>query len=122
MYFLINSQPVPGSWLDASAEAVFAEAVRQYEATTGREVPVWLAGRFLGWLSSPSRGRRNTGDCRADERLLIGLRISRRTVRTEPPRALLDLEVRVIKLAREHVVERGATVVTGPVHGPPPLH
>ena len=81
-----------------------------------------LAGHFLGWLSSPSRARRDTGDWRVDERLLIGLGISRRTVCTEPPRALLDLEVRVIKLAREQVVERGATVVTGTVHGPPPLH
>ena len=55
-----------------------------------------VAAGFVGW--------------RADRRLLIALGVSRETVRIEPPRALLDVEPRVIELARAHVVERGAGV------------
>ena len=75
-----------------------------------REVAVWLAGRFLGWLASPSRGGRDTEDWRADERLLIALGASLEMVRIEPHRALPDVELRVIELARAHVVEREARV------------
>ena len=71
---------------------------------------VWLAGRFLAWLASPSRGGRDAEDWRADERLLITLGGSRETVRIEPPGALLEVELRVIELARTHIVERGTCV------------
>ena len=69
---------------------------------------MWLAGRFLGWLASPSRGRADAGDWRAEERLLAGIGVARETARIEPARALLDTELRVIELARVHVVEPGA--------------
>lgn len=118
-------------WRGAGPGADFAEAVRRYEAATGRtlpraasppsfgvvkwrrderrsEVAVWLAGRFLGWLASPSRGRADAGDWRAEEHLLAGIGVARETARIEPARALLDTELRVIELARVHVVEPGA--------------
>ena len=120
-------------WRTAGPGADFAEAVRRYEAATGRSLPraaslpsfgavkwrrserrsevaVWLAGRFLGWLASPSRGRSDAGDWRAEARLLAGIGVARETARTEPARGLLDTELRVIELARVHVVERGASV------------
>ena len=120
-------------WCGAGPGADFAEAVRRYEAATGRalprvaslpsfgavkwrrderrsEVAVWLAGRFLGWLVSPSRGRADAGDWRAEERLLAGIGVARETARIEPAGALLDTELRVIELARVHVVEPGAGV------------
>ena len=142
---LLDRQPGPGSrldaflllasqevlWRGAGPGADFAEAVRRYEAATGRalpraaslpsfgvvkwrrderrsEVAVWLAGRFLGWLASPSRGRADAGDWQADERLLAGIGVARETARAEPARALLDTELRIIELARLHVVEPGA--------------
>ena len=118
-------------WRGAGPGADFAEAVRRYEGAIGRalpraaslpsfgavkwrraerrsEVAVWLAGRFLGWLASPSRARAHTGDWRAETRLLAGIGVARETARTEPARSLLDTELRVIELARVHVVERGA--------------
>ena len=118
-------------WRGAGPGADFAEAVRRYEAATGRalpraaslpsfgavkwrrderrsEVAVWLAGRFLGWLVSPSRGRADAGDWRAEERLLAGIGVARETVRIEPARGLLDTQLRVIELACVHVVEPGA--------------
>ena len=144
---LIDREPGPGSrldallflagqeslWRTAGPGADLPEAVRRYEAATGRalpratslpsfgavkcqagqrrgEVAVWLAGRFLGWLASPSCGRGDAEDWRAEERLLIVLGVSRGMVRIEPPRALLDVELRVIELARAHIVERGACV------------
>ena len=120
-------------WCGAGPGADFAEAVRRYEAAIGRalpraaslpsfgvvkwrrderrsEVAVWLAGRFLGWLASPSRGRADAGDWRAEARLLASLGVARETARTEPPRLLLDAELRVVELARVHVVEPGAGV------------
>ena len=120
-------------WRTAGPGADFAEAVRRYEAATAwalprtaslpsfgavkwrraerrSEVAVWLAGRFLGWLASPSRGRADAGDWRAEERLLAGLGVAGETARTEPARGLLDTKLRVIELARVHVVERGASV------------
>ena len=119
-------------WRGAGPGADFAEAVRRYEAAIERalpratslpsfgavkwrlamrrrEVAVWLAGRFLGWLESAGPGRADTGNWRAEARLLAGLGVARETARTEPARALLDAELRVIELARLHVVERGAS-------------
>ena len=118
-------------WRGAGPAADFAEAVRRYETAIGRalpravslpsfgavkwrraerrsEVAVWLAGRFLGWLASPSRARAHTGDWRAEARLLAGIGAARETAHTEPARGLLDAELRVVELARVHVVERGA--------------
>ena len=120
-------------WRTAGPGTDFAEAVRRYEAAIGRALPragslpsfgavkwrraerrsdvaVWLAGRFLGWLASPSRGRADAGDWRAEARLLAGIGVARETARTEPARGLPDTELRVIELARVHVVERGASV------------
>ena len=120
-------------WRTADPGADFAEAVRRYEAAAGRalpraaslpsfgavkwrcderrsEVAVWLAGRFLGWLASPSRGHADAGDWRAEARLLAGIGVARETARTEPARGLLDTELRVIERARVHVVEPGARV------------
>ena len=119
-------------WRGTGPGADFAEAVRRYEAATGQalpraasppsfgvvkwrrderrsEVAVWLAGRFLGWLASPSRDCADAGDWRAEERLLAGIGVARETARIEPARALLDTELRVIELARVHVVEPGAS-------------
>ena len=119
-------------WRGAGPGADFAEAVRRYETAIGRalpravslpsfgavkwrraerrsEVAVWLAGRFLGWLASPSRARAHTGDWRAEARLLASLGVARETAHTEPARGLLDTELRVVELARVHVVERGAS-------------
>ena len=116
-------------WRGAGPGADFAEAVRRYEAVIGRtlprvaslpsfgavewrraEVAVWLAGRFLGRLTSPSCGGADAGDWRADERLLAALGVARDAARSEPARGLLDAELRIIELARVHVVERGASV------------
>ena len=128
-FLLLASQEV--LWRGAGPGADFAEAVRRYETATGRvlpraaslpsfgavkwrrderraEVAVWLAGRFLGWLASPSRGRADAADWQADERLLAGIGVARETARAEPARGLLDTELRVIELARVHVVEPGA--------------
>ena len=119
-------------WRGAGPGADLAEAVRRYEAAIGRalpraaslpsfgavkwrpaerrsEVAVWLAGRFLGWLASPSRDRADAGDWRAEARLLAGLGVARDAARIEPARGLLDTELRVIELARVHVVEAGAS-------------
>ena len=72
-------------WRTAGPGADFAEAVRRYEGAIERALPrgaslpsfgavkwrraerrsavaVWLAGRFLGWLASPSRARADAGD------------------------------------------------------------
>lgn len=130
-FLLLAGQEV--LWRGAGPGADFAEAVRRYEAAIGRalpriaslpsfgavkwrpaerraEVAVWLAGRFLGWLVSPSRGRADAGDWRAEARLLAGLGVARETARIEPARGLLDTELRVIELAHVHVVEPGASV------------
>ena len=130
-FLLLAGQEV--LWRTAGPGADFAEAVRRYEAAIGRalpraaslpsfgavkwrraerrrEVAVWLAGRFLGWLASPSRGRADAGDWRAEGRLLAGLGVARETARTEPARRLLDTELRVIELARVHVVDPSASV------------
>ena len=61
------------------------------------ELAVWLAGRCLGRLASPSCGGSDAGNWRADEQLIV-------------VRELLDAELRVIEFARVHVVERGASV------------
>ena len=128
-FLLLAGQEV--LWRGAGPGADFAEAVRRYEAAIGRalpratslpsfgavkwrraerrsEVAVWLSGRFLGWLASAGPGRADAGDWRAEGRLLAGLGVTRDTARTEPARGLLDTELRVIELARVHVVERGA--------------
>ena len=116
-------------WRRAGPGADFAEAVCRYEAVSGRtlpkpasapsfgvvkwrgaerrhEVAVWLAGRFLGWLWSPSRRRcRAACDWRADDRALISLGVSHECARAEPPRSLDDAERRVTELALAIVVE-----------------
>ena len=119
-------------WCGAGTGADFAKAVRRYEAATARalpraaslpsfaavkwrraerrsEVAVWLTGRFLGWLVSPSRGRADAADWQAEERLLVGIGVARETARIEPSRRLLDSELRVIELARVNVVESDAS-------------
>ena len=139
---LIDQDPGPGDRLDAyllltgqeflwrgdGSGADFADAVRCYEAVSGRtlprpasapsfgvlkwrgadrrhEVAVWLAGRFLGWLSSPTRRRCRTAcDWRADDRVLIALGASHAMVRSEPPRPLDDTERRVTELALANVI------------------
>ena len=116
-------------WRSDGPGADFAEAVRRYEAAAGitlarppsppsfgvvkwrgaerrHEVAVWLAGRFLGWLSSPTRRCcRSACDWRADTRLLVSLGLSHRDVRDEPPRALPDAERRVTELALAGLVD-----------------
>jgi len=120
-------------WRGVGPGADFAEAVRRYEAASGRalpraaslpsfgavkwraaarrsEVTVSLAGRFLGRLASPSRARVDAGDWQAEARLFAGLGIAPETARIDPPRMLLDAQLCVIELARVHVVERDAHV------------
>ena len=72
---------------------------------------MWLAGRLLGRLSSPSHGVNAEGWRADDERLLVALGASCETVHMEPPRALLDnFELRVIEPTRARMVERGVCV------------
>ena len=116
-------------WRRGGPGADFAEAVRRYEAeariTLARppsppsfgvvkwrgaerrhEVAVWLAGRFLGWLASPTRRCcRSACDWRADTRLLVSLGLAYHDAREEPPRALPDAERRVTELALAGVVD-----------------
>ena len=116
-------------WRRNGPGADFAEAVCRYEAAAGttlarplsppsfgvvkwrgaerrHEVAVWLAGRFLGWLASPTRRCcRSACDWRADTRLLVSLGLSREAARDEPPRALPDAERRVTELALAGVVD-----------------
>ena len=139
---LTDQDPGPGDRLDAyllltgqeflwrrdGPGADFADAVRRYEAVSGRtlpspasppsfgvvkwrgaerrhEVAVWLAGRFLGWLSSPTRRRCRTAcDWRADDRVFIALGASRAMLRIEPQRSLDDTERRVTELALANVI------------------
>ena len=116
-------------WRRNGPGAEFSDAVSRYEAVTGRTLPkpatlpsfgvvkwrgaerrhevgVWLAGRFLGWISSPTRRRCRTAcDWRADDRVLIALGASHGAVRNEPPRSLDDAERRVTALALAELVE-----------------
>ena len=116
-------------WRRDGPGADFVEAVRRYEAAAGitlarprsppyfgvvkwrgaerrHEVAVWLAGRFLGWLSSPTRRCcRSACDWRADTRLLVSLGLSLAVARDEPPRALPDAERRVTEIALAGVVD-----------------
>lgn len=116
-------------WRRDGPGADLAEAVRRYETAAGitlarprsppsfgvvkwrsaerrHEVAVWLAGRFLGWLSSPTRRCcRSACDWRADTRLLVSLGLSHEAARDEPPRALPDAERRVTELALAGVVD-----------------
>ena len=117
----------------ADPGANLLEAVRRYEAAAGRRLPaagslpsfgaverrvgqcsrevaVKLTGRLLGRLSSPGCDGRYAEDWRADTRLLVALGPSRETARMEPPRALFDVELWVVELARAHVVERSVYV------------
>ena len=67
---------------------------------------MWLAGRFLGWLWSPTRRRcRAARDWRADDRVLIALGLPHATVRADPPRSLDDAERRVTEVALANVVD-----------------
>ena len=116
--------------------ADFGEAVRMYEAAAGRplprpaslpffgvvkrrrserrrEVAVWLAGRFLGWLHSPDgRGRATGTGWRPDGSLSICLGLSYEAARKEPPRSLANAERRVTELALANVVDPGVEGVT----------
>ena len=111
--------------------ADFGEAVRMYEAAAGRRLPrptslpffgavkrrrierrrevaVWLAGRFLGWLYSPDgRGRASDTDWRPDGSLSISLGLPYEQALKEPPRSLPHAEHRVIELALANVVDPG---------------
>ncbi len=115
-------------WRRDGPGADFGKALRRYEAVSGRALPipasppsfgvvkwrgaerrhevgVWLAGRFLGWLSSPTRRRcRAARDWRADDRVLIALGLPHAAVRSEPPRSLDDAERRVTELALANIL------------------
>ncbi len=113
-----------------SPGADFAEAVRRYEAETGkvlarqtrppsfgavryyrpdrcREVAVWLGGRLLDWISTRERGRR-TDAIWSLRALPIVLGRSYREMCAEPLRPLADAERRITELAYVHLVEPGA--------------
>ena len=118
-------------WRSEAPGVDFAEAVHRYEAATGRTLPrpaalpsfgvvkwrgaerrhevgVWLAGRFLGWLWSPTRHRARTArDWRADDRVLIALGASHAAARSEPPRFLDGAERRVTQLAIANILGAG---------------
>ena len=124
-------------WRRLGPGADFAEAVRRYEAAAGttlarplsppsfgvvrwrgaerrHEVAVWLAGRFLGWLSSPTRRCcRSACDWRADTRLLVSLGLPHAAARDEPTRALPDAQRRVLELAFASVVDRRWAAAAG---------
>ena len=115
-------------WRRDGPGADFAGAVARYETATGRTLPrpaalpsfgvvkwrgaerrhevgVWLAGRFLGWLWSPTRWRPRTArDWRADDRVLVALGASQAAARNEPPRSLDGAERRVTQLALANVL------------------
>ena len=119
-------------WRRDAPGADFADAVGRYEAATGRALPrpatlpsfgvvkwrgaerrhevgVWLAGRFLGWLSSPTRRRcRTAPDWRPDARILVALGASHAVARSEPPRTLDGAEHRVVQLALANLLGAGA--------------
>ena len=61
---------------------------------------MWLAGRFLGWFASQSRGRADARDWQAEERLFAGIGVARETARIESARGLLDTELRVARSMR----------------------
>jgi len=64
-----------------------------------------LAGRFLGWLSSPTRPRcRTAGDWRADERVLVALGLPLAAVRDEPSRSLGGAQRHVTALALAELI------------------
>ena len=123
-------------WRRDGPRADFGEAVRIHEARTGealprpaslpsfgvarrrgagrREVAVWLAGHFLGWIVG--RGR----PCRATDRvwrlgaiLPICPGLSHEAARREPPRPLADAERRVTELARANLLDPGARATGG---------
>ena len=114
-------------WRRDGPGADFAEAVRLHEAAAHNvlprpmarpsfgvarwrgaecrhEVGARLAGRFLGWLSSPSRRPRNARDWRADTRLLVSLGLSHEAAHDEPARAPGDAERRVTEVALANVI------------------
>ncbi len=121
-------------------DADFGEAVRMYEAAAGRRLPrpaslpffgvvkrrrserrrevaVWLAGRFLGWLYSPDgRGRASDTDWRPGASLLIGLGLPYETALKEPPRSLPHAERRVTELAIANVVDPGVPMPPARLH------
>ena len=125
-------------WRSEPPGADFTEAVHRYEAATGRTLPrpaalpsfgvvkwrgaerrhevgVWLAGRFLGWLWSPSRRRPRTArDWRADNRVLVALGASHAAARSESPRSLDGAERRATQLALGNIL--GAGIAHAPRH------
>ena len=110
-------------WQRDGPGADFATAVTRYEAATGRTLPrpaalpsfgvvkwrgaerrhevgVWLAGRFLGWLASPTcRHCRTARDWRTDARVLVALGLPLAAVRDEPARSFDGAQRRVTALA-----------------------
>ena len=119
-------------WRTHGPGADFAAAIGRYETATGRTLPrpvalpsfgvvkwrgaerrhevgVWLAGRFVGWLSSPSRTRPRTArDWRPDARVLIALGLPHAVARGEPLRTLNGAERRVTFLALSNILGAGA--------------
>ena len=123
-------------WRRDGPRADCGEAVRIHEARTGealprpaslpsfgvarrrgagrREVAIWLAGHFLGWIVG--RGR----PCRATDRvwrlgaiLPVCLGLSHEAACREPPRPLADAERRVTELARANLIDPGARATGG---------
>ena len=111
--------------------ADFVEAVRRYEAETGRvlarqtrppsfgvvryrraercrEAAVWLGGRLLDWVFTHERGRPTDAIwCLGTLPVVLGR--SYREANAEPPRPLADAEHRITELAYVHLVDPGDT-------------
>ena len=110
---LIERDPGPGDRLDA-----FLLLAGQEYLWRRREVAVWLAGRFLGWLYSPGgQGRASDTDWRPGPSLSIGLGLPYETALKEPPRSLPHAERRVTELALANVVDPGVEGVAREPHG-----
>lgn len=87
--------------------------VKRRRSERRREVAVWLAGRFLGWLHSPyGRGRASDTDWRPDGSLSICLGLSYEAAHKEPPRSLPQAERRVTEFALANVVDPGVEGAT----------
>ena len=102
-----------GRRLPRPASLPFFSAVKRRRSERRREVAVWLAGRFLGWLHSPDgRGHDSDTDWRLDGSLSICLGLSYEAAQKEPPRSLPHAERRVTELALANVVDPGVEGVT----------
>ena len=110
-------------WRCDGSGADFDEALRRYEATTGRklarvasnilpmfgvikysrqdrrsEVAVWLSGTFLGWIFARGRARPQDPTWHLETSLAITLGLPLIAIRSEPTRTLKHAEQRVIEL------------------------